>query len=300
MSRWIRRLVYALGAVVVLIAVLAGFVFVRSNSMIAERFAVPREPVNISADSVTLARGEHLVKVIGKCTDCHGENLGGKLFFDDPAMGHLYAPNLTRGEGGIGNKYSDEGLGMVIRHGIKHDSTSAWIMPAESYQFLADDDLAAIVAYIRAQNPVRGVSDKSRLGPVGRALAATNQAPVFVAKVVDQKRTHPATMTRGETVEYGRYLSEIGGCSACHGPALSGAKVPGPPDSPMSSNITPTGIGHYTDAQLEAVMRTGVRPDGTKLKAEMPSGYIAKMTAEEMSATIKYLRALPPKEYGAR
>lgn len=299
MSRWIRRVAYVLGTLVVLIAALAGFVFVRSNSMMAERFPVPAEPVSISTDSITLARGEHLVNVIGKCTDCHGDKLGGKLFFDDPAMGHLYAPNLTKGEGGVGNKYTDAGLGLVIRHGIKHDSTSAWIMPAESYQYLADDDLAAIVAYIRAQPPVAGVGDKSRLGPVGRALAATHQAPVFVAKIVDQNRAHPATVIRGATAEYGQYLSAIGGCSACHGPSLSGAKVPGPPDAPMSSNITPKGIGHYTDAQLETVMRTGMRPDGTKVKEEMPWRYIALMTDEEMSATIKYLRALPSKEYGA-
>jgi hypothetical protein len=56
-------------------------------------------PINISTDSASLERGEHLVRTVGLCTECHGEKLQGKLIDDDPLFGTLVGKNLTAGRG---------------------------------------------------------------------------------------------------------------------------------------------------------------------------------------------------------
>lgn len=301
MSRWLRRLAYAIGTLVVLIAVLGGFVVMKSNSMLAKKYVPPNEPITVVSDSVTLARGEHLATVISKCVECHGNDFRGSVFVNDPALGLIVASNLTKGKGGVGDKYTDSQMAVAIRHGIKIDSTSALLMPSEEYQVLADEDVAAIIAYIRSKPPVDNELPKSALGPVGRALSVAGQLPINVAELVPLDRAHPATVVRDTSLTYGTYLANAGGCTGCHGPGLSGGKIPGtPPEWPPASNITPKGIGHYTDAQLTEILRTGTRPDGSHVNDVMPWKYTAKMTDEELATTIKYLRSVPSKEFGGR
>jgi biotin synthase-like enzyme len=73
-----------------------------------------------------------------------------------------------------------------------------------------------------------------------------------------------------------------------------------PPDAPQAANITPTGIAKYTDAQLETVLRTGTRPDGTPVNVLMPWKATALMSPVEMTATITFLRTVAPKPSGGR
>lgn len=301
MSRWIRRLGYVLGTLVVLVMALSGFVYVKSSSMMSKKYAPIVEPLSVVRDSTTLARGEHLVTAIGKCVDCHTADFGGKVFIDDPALGRVSASNLTTGKGGVGGKYTDAQMAVVIRHGIKADSTSAMVMPSNDYQRFSDEDVDAIIAYIRSLPPVDRTLPPTELRAVGRALGATGQLPIFVAELIPRDRPHPATVTRDSSLEYGEYLANVGGCTGCHNASLSGGKIPGtPPDFPQAANLTPTGIKHYSDAELENILRTGIRPGGSKLSDEMPWRFTALMTPEEMRATIKYLRSVPAKDFGAR
>lgn len=301
MSRWIRRIAYLVGTLVVLIMVFAGFVAFQSGRVVAQKYSIAAEPITVVSDSATLARGKHLDEAITKCSDCHSDDLGGKEFINDAAFLKLNASNLTKGEGGVGNQYSDEQFAIAIRHGVKADSTSVMIMPSDAYQSLTDEDVAAIIAYIRAQPPVDRTFAKPVVGPVAGALVATGQLPIFLAAIVPADRPHVASVTPAVSVEYGEYLSNVGGCTSCHGSGLGGGRKTGePPEFAPPSNLTPKGIGHYTDAQLESVLRTGKRPDGTELKYPMPWQYTARMTADEMTATIMYLRSVPPKEFGTR
>jgi cytochrome c553 len=299
MSRWLKRVGVALGTLVVLIVVFAGFVMAKSSSLMTKKYPVVVAPIEVRTDSTSMARGEHLTTVIAKCVECHGSDLGGKTFIDDPALGLIVAPNLTAGAGGIAGKYSDAQLAALIRTGVKRDSTSTIIMPSDVYQWLTDDDVAAIVAYVRAQPPVNRTHPASFLRPVGRALAATGKLPVFTADGVSPTRTHEKSVTPDSTVAYGSYLANVGGCTGCHGPGLSGGKIAGtPPDWPPAANISPTGLGKYTDAQVRDILLTGNRPDGTKVNAVMPWEFTRLMTPLELTATIKYLRTVPPKEFG--
>ena len=110
------------------------------------------------------------------------------------------------------------------------------------------------------------------------------------------------------TVEYGAYLAgPMGHCIVCHttfgemGPMLDthlgrgGAEFKGPWGTSVAANITPTGIGKYSDEELVKIITTGTRPDGSKLMPPMPVWAYAKMKPDDVDAIVMYLRSLPLK-----
>jgi mono/diheme cytochrome c family protein len=70
----------------------------------------------------------------------------------------------------------------------------------------------------------------------------------------------------------------------------------GPAGAVISSNLTSdeeTGIGRYTDEELETLLRLGVKPDGTMLHRIMPYSSYVNWAADDMAALIAYLRSIP-------
>ena len=63
---------------------------------------MPAEPLAIPTDITAIQRGQHLASAVAACVECHGPNLAGKVYIDDPALGRIVPPNLTRGRGGVG------------------------------------------------------------------------------------------------------------------------------------------------------------------------------------------------------
>ena len=77
--------------------------------------------------------------------------------------------------------------------------------------------------------------------------------------------------------------------------------MPGaPPDFPPATNITPTGIGTWTEAQFMQAMRTGVRPNGTPIDPFMPWSYVGQLTDDELKALWTFLKSVPAKDSGLR
>lgn len=299
MPRWAKYSLFAVGGVVGLIVVAAAGLYASSSMKTSKTYDVPLVEVAIPADSASIERGKHLATAIGKCIDCHSDDFGGSVFIDDPGLGRLIASNLTRG--GVGKDYTDAEMVRAIRRGVKRDNTGARIMPSEDYQYFSDEDVGALVAYIRSLPDVTRDLPPSELRPLGIALTGAGILPLISAEKVDQTHTPPATMVADTSLEYGKYLANVGGCTGCHGPGLSGGKAPGtPPTIPPAANLTPSGIGHYTDEQLENILRTGKRPDGSQVDDFMPWRATALMTDVEMRATIMYLRSVPAREYGNR
>ncbi|MBL0173082.1 MAG: c-type cytochrome [Gemmatimonadaceae bacterium] len=300
MSRWLRRIGVVLGSLIGVVAVFVGWAYYASSQKAAKVYDVALTPFTAVSDSLSIARGKHLVESITKCVVCHGPDLGGATLVDDPALGILAGKNITSAGGVIGT-YSDAELARLIRHGVKRDGHAAAIMPSEDWISMADDDLSAIIAYLRSVPPVDRPTVNVMLRPMGKVLFATGKLPLYTADIIDHTIKPVASMVPDSTVGYGRYLADIGGCTGCHGPGLSGGPIPGlPPETPPAANLTPTGISHYTDAQLEHALRAGVRPDGSKLKEPMPVASTTLMTPIEMSAVIKFLRTVAPKEFGGR
>lgn len=301
MKRVTRWIAYAGGALLIVCVGVVGYVYYASNNKADRRYDALVEHITVTSDSTTLARGKHLATAIGKCGECHGDDLGGKVMIDDPTLGIVSAPNLTSGVGSAIAGASDDEIARMIRHGIKRDGRSVTIMPAEDYQYMSDRDVAALIAYLHSLPAVDRPPGRTALRPVGRALVAANLLPFYRAELVDHARRAPVEVVADTSLTYGAYLANIGGCTGCHGPGLSGGPIPGmPPDAPPAANLTPTGLGKYSDAEIETVMRTGTRPDGSAVKTEMPWRYTALMSPLEMRATIRYLRSVPAKPFGLR
>ena len=287
----------ALGALVVLCVVAVGVLYSTSARRLGARYAVASHPpVPVSGDSASAARGEHLTWILS-CRDCHGDDLGGRIFADAGPFGLLAGPNLTTGKGGRGSSLTDTDFERAIRHGVRQDSTSLIVMPAEVYTNLTDPDFAALAAYLRHAPPVDRELAKTHLRIVGRMLLGLGNLPVLTAdSAANHQHTPPVDTTSAEV--HGRYLVTIAGCSGCHGPSLSGVAGGGPGGGPPSSNLTPGGLGKWTEADFVRAMREGKRPDGSTLKDAMPWRFIGKMSDGELRAVWAYLRTLPAKGYG--
>ena len=66
------------------------------------------------------------------------------------------------------------------------------------------------------------------------------------------------------------------------------------PGSFYSKNITPEGIGHWTDGELLRAIASGVNKNGEALFPVMPHANYGNMTREDLYSIIAYLRGLPP------
>lgn len=120
-----------------------------------------------------VARGEYMVELLG-CGACHTDGaLVGDPDFDRPLAGSatglaytdpmgetrpgvIYPSNITPDdETGVG-AWTDEQIANAIRAGIgRHGSRRIAWMPWQGYAIIADDDLDAIVAYLRTIQPVK-------------------------------------------------------------------------------------------------------------------------------------------------
>ena len=116
-----------------------------------------------------------------------------------------------------------------------------------------------------------------------------------------------------ERIARGEYLANhVAVCMDCHssrdwsrfsGPPVEGTLGMGGdlfdqkfgfPGAYYAKNITPEGIGHYTDGELFRTITTGVNKEGKALFPVMPSHYYGQMDEEDIKCVIAYLRTLKP------
>lgn len=289
-------------SLIVLLVIAAASVYAIGGSKAKKTYDVTAQPVTVPTDSASIARGRHLVRAVGKCVDCHGEDLGGTMFIDGMPFARVAASNLTRGRGGVGSRYTDLDYVRAIRHGVLPDGRGAIIMPAEAYRWFSDQDLGAIIAYIRSVPAVDREWSAPAIGPIGRALITFDIAPIFPAATFDQSRADVGTPPAADTTpEYGRYLANAGGCTACHGAAMSGREpfAGSPPGTPRSANLTPYVTNDWTEADFIRVLREGKGIGGRDIDNKvMPWRLAGEMTDAEIHAIWLWLRSLPPKQFG--
>jgi mono/diheme cytochrome c family protein len=252
-----------------------------------------------------IERGKYLTEGIAGCGNCHtpwggpmkGKYLsGGNSFGGDKAPFKSYAPNITPDmETGIG-KWTDAQLITSIREGKRPDgSLIGPPMAIEFYNGMSDNDVKAIVAYLRTVKPIRNSTPKS----------------VYRMKLMAQKPAGKVSdISPKNKVAFGEYLVLVGHCMECHTPLVKGRMVlakfgaggrvfPGPWGQSVSTNITPSkdsGIGKWTDAQIKRAITKGVRHDGTKLRPPMCFRCYDQMTEADLDAVVAYLRTIKPIE----
>jgi len=301
---------FAAFGVLAVLALGYGFVFFQTQSRINRTYEIDPGMVQLAApmgnggsdDGMAkgLAWGEHLAVTRG-CVDCHGDDLGGDVFADGMPVFKLSGSNLT--PGGVGPSYSDVDWVRAIRHGVGPDGMPLLFMPSYEYYYMGDQDLAALIEYLKSLPAVSRETEENEVGPLGRVLFFAGQLPLIPAEMIDHEAPRPVAPPRGASVAYGEYLAV--GCIGCHGPGFSGGAIPGvPPEWPEASNITPdqeTGIGSWERTDFFRALKEGKRPDGTELRAEyMPWPNFAQFEADEMEALWMYLTTLEPRPLGER
>jgi mono/diheme cytochrome c family protein len=292
-----------LGGLVVVVLLVLSTIFVFSTQTLNKHIEYSDASPPIPRDSASIERGRHLSRAISKCVDCHGSDLGGKVVFDALPMARVVAPNLTSGRGGIAGDRTDDDFLRAIRHGIGVGGRALVLMPAKNYWHMGDDDVGALVAYLRSLPAVDRELPPTSFGLVGRVLLLKGDLNgMFEAKDMDHTARRSAPPAADTTADYGRYLAEIGGCTGCHGPTLSGGAIPGmPPEARPAKNITPEGIGSWTEADFFKALREGIRPGGTPIDTtQMPVPMTREMTDLETKALYLYLKTVPPKATGGR
>jgi cytochrome c553 len=288
-KRILRILLRTAVVLVVLVAVVVGASYVAVSRRMATTYQVAVPHVNVPTDAASIERGRYLVTKVSVCTDCHGNNLGGKIMVDDPLMGRLAAANLTRGRGGVGSRYSDEDFVRVLTHAVRKDGHSAIYMPSWVYKLTADD-MGAVIAYIRSVPPVDAEWDTVRLGPMGAVLTAVGEVRLLPAEHIDHERfALPVHHASADARNRGADIVATAGCRGCHGQNFEGGG--GPP--PGAANITPVGIGGWTEQDFFRAVREHRRPNGTTIAQTMPPA-IGGMSDEDLRNVFSFLKTVPP------
>ena len=297
MKKALKIVGYVLATLAVLVVLAFVFVHFLSNQKLRKSYQVTVQPVMIPTGADALARGQHIAQTRG-CADCHGADLAGATIIDNPAMGRLSGPNLTRGRGGVPASFSALDFVRSIRHGVAPDGRGLFLMPSNDFSQFTDQDMGDLIAYINSVPAVDRASIPLSIGPVARALMLAGKIKL-AAELIDHAGVRPATVQPGITIAYGRYLAI--GCTGCHATNFSGGKIDiGPPDWPPAQNLTPAGdLAKWSEADFITALRKSTRPNGSKLNEVMPAAF-GLMNDTELKAIWTYLRTLPPVTTGQR
>jgi mono/diheme cytochrome c family protein len=259
-----------------------------------------------SADLVE--RGQYIFSSAGGCA-CHsppkGTPYAGGREFPLP-MAKVYSTNLTADkETGLGN-WSDQQIRDAVTRGIRPDGERLLpVMPYEAYSGMAEEDLKALIAYLRTLKPVRKPTPQLKTwAPFYRPLTT------FVwSKVFAKTFTAPAKAPQSG-IERGRYLDEhVSLCGDCHTLRnfmgvpkrtlyLAGAKKGQGPLGVEVPNITPdkeTGIGDWSRNDIATLLLTGATPDGDNvqgLMAEVIAAGFKDMKKGDALAIADYLKTI--------
>ena len=264
-----------------------------------EQHTNPVADVKVAGTADQIARGERLAQL---CVSCHtpGSQLpltGSDMLakFPMPPVGTLYAPNLT--PNGEIHDWSDGEIIRAIREGVHRSGRSLLVMPSDVFRNLSDDDVQALVAYLRSQ-------------PAAGTRSPDNHFNLFGALFLNlfdfrtaQQPIGSVTSPQPGTPEYGKYLVSVIECQSCHGDKLQGkvdTGTPGPPPGPNLTRIIPS----WTEAQFMTFFNTGQLPDGSTVPTvTLPSGYSsprmpwsmvrAAASDDDLRAMYAYLHSLP-------
>jgi mono/diheme cytochrome c family protein len=297
MKKWLKWTVGILAGAGVLVAGAAVVGWKMADARMNRKIQLSVSSVAYAKDARALERGRYLFESRG-CVDCHGSHGGGRTFVHDGDL-HIAGPNITRA--GVTGGYQPADWVRTIRHGVKPDGRPLMVMPSEDYNRFTDADLAALVAYVRSLPPRQGGAAVLQF-PAPMRIAYGFGAIRDAAEKIDHALPPQQAIEEGVHPRHGAYVANM--CLGCHGPGLSGGKIPGgPPQWPAAANLTPgegSVMGRYPDAaSFLAMLRSGKRPDGSAIQV-MPFESLAKMSDVDAQALYAYLKTVPARAAGQR
>jgi len=291
LARVLRIVGFGVLALVAVVVLALGGVYLNAQRLLGQRPDNPVAQLAVQGTPEQVERGRYLVTAIPGCVSCHASNptavpptLDGALMHDIAAFGEFYAPNLT--PGGRLRDYTDGELERAIREGVGRDGRALAIMPSENFRKMPDEDVEAIIAYLRTQPSVERATPPLRPNLLGYVLIGTGLAAPSVQPPV----SGVAAPARGVSAEYGNYLTQIGDCRACHGAQLDAKdRATGAPPGPSLRVVK-----GWTEAEFIATLRSGVDPTGHVVDPRvMPWPQVGRASDDDLKAVYAYLASLP-------
>jgi mono/diheme cytochrome c family protein len=262
-------------ALILLLLVAAGVMYALSERVLNRTYEVEAAPIAIPTDSASIAEGERLARIRGCYNGCHGRAAEGGVLLEDPMLGTITAPDLTRAV----RTLSDAELNRVIRHGVRADGSSVAVMPSSMLYHLTDEDLGAILAFLRSLPPTDGPEADVKLGPLGRFLFIKGDFQPAAAEI-DHAAPRLDPGDGSDPIALGRYLA-MTSCPECHGSDLGGGYE--------TPNLAIAAA--YTPEQFQTLMRTGEPFDGRDLELmdDMSRKRFSHFTDAEVDALYAFL-----------
>ena len=274
----------AVGGIVAIALIAVAGISVLIEIDLRRTFDVEGTAIAVPDDQASVVEGERLARLRGCFDGCHGETVHGQVFFEIPDGTRVVAPDLSRAI----RDYSVEEFDRIVRHGVQTDGTSVIsIMPSTMFYNLSDDDLGAIMAFLRSQPQADESPPDTTVGPLGR-VAFLFFRNLFGTILAAEEIDHDAPRidsSAGTGVTYGRYLA-MTVCTECHGHDLRGAVDETAPTLAI--------VAAYSLDDFRKLMREGKPVGGRELDlmADVAESRFAYFTDAEVSDLYSFLKTL--------
>jgi mono/diheme cytochrome c family protein len=273
---------------------------------------VATSPASAQPNAAEIARGKYVFGATGGC-GCHTEpgkgkpvNAGGRKI--EAPFGTVYSTNITPDrETGIGT-WTNEQIITAIRLGRRPNGERILpVHPFMAFNGMAEEDLKALVAYLRTLSPVSRQNQAKRITvPLFESVFLPTWLAAFAARETPPPTAPTGGLARGEYL-----VKAVGHCGECHTPrgitqAVDNTRfLAGNPKGPENSevpNITPdrqTGL-RWSVEEIVEYLGTGNKPDGDvagSLMSQMIHGTTAglkDMTRADRTAIAQFLKSIPP------
>jgi mono/diheme cytochrome c family protein len=269
------------------------------------KFEAPYPDIKASTDTAIINRGRHLVYSSAHCIDCHykgnsdslvklGQEVplsGGVLF--DLEVGKIYSKNITSDpETGIG-KFTDSEIARALRYGVHPDGRAVFDFMA--FHNTSDEDLTAIISYLRTQKPVKNAVPNHDPNLLGNLVIA------YMVKPVGPTGEVLKSVTRDTSATYGQYLAvSVAECNGCHTQRDLSGGFTGEPfaggneiEGYMTPNLTPDSTGRIFGWSKKNFIDR-FRMGKVIQKSPMPWNSYKRMTDDELTAIYNFLQTVKP------
>lgn len=309
MKKLLKLLKWTGISLLILLLMLSVTVALRQNM----KYEAPYPDIKASADTNIIARGKQLVLGPAHCVNCHGPNNADSLLaqgLDVPLhgghewklpFGSIYARNITPdAETGIGNM-QDKEIARILRYGVNAKGNA--VLDFMPFHNMSDEDLTAVISYLRAQKPVVNKVPDHQFNVMGKVIKA------FMVKPHGPTVEVPKSVVRDSSVQYGEYLTmSVANCNGCHtqrsmtgeyigAPFAGGNPIPGEGGMPA---LTPPNISGDSASRIQAWDETHFINRFRKGKiieySHMPWTAYGNMSDNDLKAIFKYLKSVRANE----
>ncbi|MCG3164735.1 MAG: Alcohol dehydrogenase (quinone), cytochrome c subunit [Bacteroidia bacterium] len=303
----------------IILGVLILVLVIAVYSLYPPKFDAPKVEITASKDSAVIAHGKYLVYGPAHCAECHikvnrkdlsvletamqTQPLSGGLEFTMPGA-VVYSGNLTPDKENGTGRYTDSELARLIKYCTKPDNTL--LFPFMAYSGMTEQDVTAIVSYLRTLEPVKNTAPPHELSFMMKGFV------VFLFKEPFLLETNaPKSVARDTTAEYGKYLAnKVSGCEFCHTNAdmmtgkMIGKPYAGGQQTPpateeqgvwvYSPNLTPDPETGRIYGWTEEMFIQRFRQGRMVKESIMPWECFKTYSDNDLKAVYKYLQTLEP------